>query len=325
MTDILKKAREVIDLEIAGIDNIKNQLDEEFEKLVHTAQRVLDNGGKIVVSGIGKSGHIGYKIAATLASTGSTAIFMHPVEAMHGDLGVLQKCDMLITMSYSGETEELLTILPPAKRLGIPIAAITGDADSKLAKWSDIVIAMPVDKEACPFNLAPTTSTTVLLVIGDALAMVLLETRGFTKEDYGRLHPGGAIGRSVTMKVTDIMRDNKSHRLVKITPETLVKDTILAMTKGKSGCAIVVDEGNKLLGIFTDGDFRRHANDMSILEKPVSQFMTENPVAIQSNKMAVEILKLIEEKRIDDIIVVDSENRVQGIIDCQDLPGFKLM
>ena len=325
MTDILKKAREVIDLEIAGIDNIKNQLDEEFEKLVHTAQRVLDNGGKIVVSGIGKSGHIGYKIAATLASTGSTAIFMHPVEAMHGDLGVLQKCDMLITMSYSGETEELLTILPPAKRLGIPIAAITGDADSKLAKWSDIVIAMPVDKEACPFNLAPTTSTTVLLVIGDALAMVLLETRGFTKEDYGRLHPGGAIGRSVTMKVTDIMRDNKSHRLVKITPETLVKDTILAMTKGKSGCAIVVDEGNKLLGIFTDGDFRRHANDMSILEKPVSQFMTENPVAIQSNKMAVEILKLIEEKRIDDIIVIDSENRVQGIIDCQDLPGFKLM
>jgi arabinose-5-phosphate isomerase len=325
MIDILKKAREIIDLEITGLSNIKNMLDNNFEELVNRTKEILDKGGKIVVSGIGKSGHIGYKIAATLASTGSPATFLHPVEAMHGDLGILQKNDILITLSYSGETEELLTILPSAKRLGVPVVAITGSANSKLADWADIVIAIPVGKEACPFNLAPTTSTTAQLVVGDALAMVLLEVRGFTKEDFGRLHPGGAIGRSVTLKVTDIMRGLNSNRLVKTLPNVLVKETILAMTKTKSGCAIVVDEENKLLGIFTDGDFRRHANDLSILEKPVEQFMTKNPISVNCNQMAVEVLKLIEEKRIDDIIIVDNDNKVQGIVDSQDLPGLKLM
>ena len=325
MIDILKKAREIIDLEIAGLNNVKNILDNNFEKLVNTTRGILNKGGKIVVSGIGKSGHIGYKMAATLASTGSPATFLHPVEAMHGDLGILQKNDILITLSYSGETEELLTILPSAKRLGVPIVAITGSSNSKLANWADIVIAIPVGKEACPFNLAPTTSTTAQLVVGDALAMVLLEVRGFTKEDYGRLHPGGAIGRSVTLKVTDIMRDLNSNRIVKTLPNVLVKETILAMTKTKSGCAIVVDEENELLGIFTDGDFRRHANDLSILEKPVGQFMTKNPISVNSSQMAVEVLKLIEEKRIDDIIIVDDDNKVQGIVDSQDLPGLKLM
>ena len=325
MTDILKKAREVIELEIAGLNSIKDMLDNSFENMVKTTEDVLNRGGKIVVSGIGKSGHIGYKIAATLASTGSPATFMHPVEAMHGDLGILQKNDILITISYSGETDELITILPSARRLGVPIVAITGYSESKLADWADIVISMPVGKEACPFNLAPTTSTTAQLVIGDAFAMVLLESRGFTKEDYGRLHPGGAIGRSVTLKVTDIMRGLNSNRLVKTLPDVLVKETILAMTKTKSGCAIVVDEDDKLLGIFTDGDFRRHANDLSILNKPVGQFMTPNPISVNCSRMAVEVLKLIEEKRIDDIIIVDDDNKVQGIVDSQDLPGLKLM
>ena len=280
MSHILEKAKNVIDLELEGIRRIREQLGGEFELLVNACRTTLDKGGKIVISGIGKSGHIGYKIAATLASTGSPAIFLHPVEAMHGDLGILQTNDILLALSYSGETDELLPILPSAKRLDVPIAAITGNPDSKLARWSNIVIPMPIGKEACPFNLAPTTSTTALLIIGDALAMVLLDIRGFTMKDFGRLHPGGAIGRSVTLKVTDIMRSDSDHRLVKVTSSTTVKETILAMTKGRTGCAIVVNKQGKLLGIFTDGDFRRNAGDLSILNSPVQKFMTENPVSV---------------------------------------------
>jgi len=187
---------------------VRDNLDGDFSTLVKTCVETLDKGGKLVLTGIGKSGHIGAKIAATLASTGSTAVFMHPVEAMHGDLGILDSKDLLITLSYSGETEELLTTLPAAKRLDVKIAAITGMKDSSLAKYSDIVVEMPVPREACPFNLAPTTTTTALLALGDALAMTLLKVRGFSKDDYGRLHPGGAIGKAVTMKVSDIMRTN---------------------------------------------------------------------------------------------------------------------
>ncbi len=325
MSHILKKAKNVIDLELEGIRRIREQLGDEFEQLVETCKSTLDRGGKIVISGIGKSGHIGSKIASTLASTGSPAIFLHPVEAMHGDLGVLQKNDILLALSYSGETDELLPILPSAKRLDIPIAAITGNSDSKLAKWSNIVIPMPIGKEACPFNLAPTTSTTALLIIGDALAMVLLDIRGFTMKDFGRLHPGGAIGRSVTLKVTDIMRSDSDNRLVKVTSDTTVKETILAMTKGRTGCAIVIDDHEKLLGIFTDGDFRRNASDLSILNGQVKKFMTKNPVSVFSDQMAVNVLKLIESKHVDDIVVIDRDNKVIGIVDSQDLPGLKLM
>ena len=325
MSHILDKARNVIDLELEGIRRIREQLGDEFEQLVNCCKTALDNGGKIVISGIGKSGHIGYKIASTLASTGSPSIFLHPVEAMHGDLGILQKNDILLALSYSGETDELLPILPSAKRLDIPVAAITGNPNSKLARWSDIVISMPIDKEACPFNLAPTTSTTALLIIGDALAMVLLDLRGFTMKDFGRLHPGGAIGRAVTLKVTDIMRSDSDHRLVKVTSETTVKDTILGMTKGRTGCAIVIDDDHKLLGIFTDGDFRRNAEDMSILSCPVKKFMTENPISVYSDQMAVNVLKLIESKHVDDIVVIDRQNNVVGIVDSQDLPGLKLL
>jgi arabinose-5-phosphate isomerase len=227
---------------------------------VETTIRILDKGGKIVLSGVGKSGHIGKKIAATLASTGSPSVFMHPVEALHGDLGILQKNDILIALSYSGETDELLSIMPSAKRLGIPVVAITGFEDSQLAECSDIFIRMTVSKEACPFNLAPTTTAVSLLAVGDALAIVLLEERGFTKEDYGRLHPGGAIGRAVTMRVSDIMR--KGNGIAKVIPGLSVKECLYSMTKARSGSAVVTDENDLLLGIFTDGDFRRHAEEM---------------------------------------------------------------
>ncbi len=324
MNQIIDTAKEVFDIEIEGLKHVQDNLNVEFSTLVNSCVETLDNGGKLVLAGIGKSGHIGAKIAATLSSTGSTAVFMHPVEAMHGDLGLLDSNDLLITLSYSGETEELLTTLPAAKRLDVKIAAITGVKESSLAKYSDIVVDMPVPREACPFNLAPTTTTTALLALGDALAMVLLKIRGFSRDDYGKLHPGGAIGKAVTMKVADIMRTD--DRLVKVSPDTHVKDTLVAMTKARSGSAAVVDQDGILLGIFTDGDFRRHIeDDLNILNNPVETVMTKNPTSVNSEDLAVEVLKIIEKRHIDDIPVLGESSKVVGLVDIQDLPGLKLM
>ncbi len=321
---LLELARDVFDIEIEGLANVRDNLDGGFVELVSACIEVLDGGGKLVLSGVGKSGHIGKKIAATLSSTGSTAVFMHPVEAMHGDLGLLSANDLLITLSYSGETEELLQALPSAKRLNAKIAAITATQESSLSRWSDIVVEMPVPREACPFNLAPTSTTTALLALGDALAMTLLRLRGFSKDDYGRLHPGGAIGKAVTMKVSDIMRSGE--RLAVLGPDASVKDTLLAMTKARSGSAVVVNADGAPLGIFTDGDFRRHAeSDLQVLDKPVSEVMTRNPATLSADDMAVEALKIVESKHIDDIIVVDVEGKLVGLVDIQDLPGLKLM
>ncbi len=322
--DVVRKAQEVIQTEIEGLELLKSQIDGDFEKLVDTCIRVLDNGGKIVISGVGKSGHIGRKIAATLASTGSPAVYLHPVEALHGDLGVLQKNDILLALSYSGETDELLSILPSAKRLEVPTAAFTGVTGSALAQCCDITINTAVAKEACPFNLAPTTSSTALLAIGDALAMVLLEKRGFTKEDFGRLHPGGSIGRAVTLKISDVMRP--LNEIATASPEDDVKEVLLKMTKFRCGSAIICDSEGKLAGIFTDGDFRRHVeDDMTVLRKHVKEVMTKNPSFLYKEMMAVEILKLLEKKKIDDVIVLDKTGKVAGLVDIQDLPGLKLM
>jgi arabinose-5-phosphate isomerase len=324
MTKIIDRAKEVLDLEIAGIETLRDNLNGEFEAVVKACLNTINAGGKIIITGIGKSGYIGQKIAATMSSIGSPALFMHPVEALHGDLGIMQNNDIMMALSYSGETEELLRIMTPAKRLGIKIIAVTGNAQSSLAKHSDLMLEMTVSTEACPFNLAPTTTTTALLALGDALAMVLLDTRGFTKEDYGRLHPGGAIGRSVTMTVEDIMRH--ADRMAMVTADTTVKETLLKMTQARCGSAIIVDDHGALLGIFTDGDFRRHAeDDMSILGRQITEVMTANPIAIAAESLAIEVIKLIEDKRINDIVVVDTQQKVVGLIDVQDLPGFKLM
>ena len=324
MESTINYAKEILDIEIEGLKYLKDNLDSNFDTLIAECVKTLDNGGKLVLSGIGKSGYIGAKIAATLSSIGSTAVFLHPVEAMHGDLGMLTDKDLLITLSYSGETEELLVTLPAAKRLNVKIAAITASKESSLGKWSDIIVEMPVPKEACPFNLAPTTTTTALLALGDALAMVLLKVRGFSKNDYGRLHPGGAIGKAVTMKVSDVMRSG--DKLVKVKQGTSVKDTLLEMTKRRSGSATIIDDNEKLLGIFTDGDFRRHIEDnLNILEKNIEKVMTPNPSTVKSDDLAVEVLKVIEKKHIDDIPVIDNNEKVVGIIDIQDLPGLKLM
>lgn len=324
MSAIIEKGREVLDIEIEALLHLRDNIDGQFTKLVDECAATLDAGGKLVLAGIGKSGHIGQKMAATLASTGSTAVFLHPVEAMHGDLGVLSAKDLLITLSYSGETEELLRVLPAAKRLDVRIAAITASSDSSLAKWSDIVLEMPVPREACPFNLAPTATTTALLALGDALAMTLLDIRGFSKNDYGRLHPGGAIGKAVTTKVSDIMRGE--GKIAKVAPSATVQETLLAMTGARCGSAAVVDDEVRLLGIFTDGDLRRNMNkDAEILDKPVCDFMTSEPTTVNKDDLAVEVLKIIEEKHIDDIIVVDTNGKVAGLVDVQDLPGLKLM
>lgn len=322
--DCIGRAREVLDLEIQGLASVRDCLGSEFVALVEACLDAFSRRGKLVVTGVGKSGHVGKKIAATLASTGSPAVFMHPVEAMHGDLGMLAESDLLIALSYSGETEELLTVLPSAKRLRVPIVSLTGNGDSRLAQWSDITVPMPVPREACPFNLAPTTSTTALLALGDALAIVLLERKGFEKADYAKLHPAGAIGRSITLRVGDIMRSGE--RAPKVSPQTRVKDALGEMTRARSGSVMVVDPDDKLLGIFTDGDFRRHiTRDIHLLDSEVGEAMTSKPVFVRPEMMAVELLSLLEERRIDDIPVVDEDGRAIGIVDIQDLPKFKVM
>lgn len=215
MSKLLELARNVFEIEIEGIKAVEQSLGTEFETMVQMCITTLEAGGKLVITGVGKSGYIGKKMAATLSSLGSPSVFMHPVEALHGDLGIMQRNDLLIALSYSGETDELLNVLVPAKRLGVELISITGYPNSRLGQMSNLTVPMTVPREACPFNLAPTTTTTALLTLGDALALVLLEERGFTKSDYGRLHPGGAIGRAVTMRAGDIMRSGDRFAVVK--------------------------------------------------------------------------------------------------------------
>lgn len=324
MFDILARAREIFDIEIEGVAKVRDELGGDFVALVERCDAAISKGGKLVVTGIGKSGYIGQKMAATLSSVGSPSIFLHPVEALHGDLGVLQESDLLIALSYSGETDELLVMINPAKRLGIDVAAITASRTSRLGKLADLVVEMPVPREACPFKLAPTTTTTALLTLGDALALVLLEKRGFTKEDYGRRHPGGAIGRAVTMRAGDIMRT--AERFATATADTPVREALYRMGHARCGSAIIVDKDSKVIGIFTDGDFRRRAaQDDDVLKRVMSEVMIPSPITINENALAVQILHTIEKHHISDIIVVDDAGHVRGLVDAQDLPGLKLM
>ena len=322
--ETIAKAREVLRIEIEGIEALIPQIGDSFVQLVDACVKSLDQGGKIVVTGVGKSGHIGRKISATLASTGSPSVFMHPVEAMHGDLGMLQEGDIMLALSYSGETHELTNMILPAKRLGVPVACFTGFGNSLLARLSDIAVVGQVGREACPFNLAPTTTSTAHLVLGDALAMVLLERRRFTKEQFGLRHPSGAIGRAISMRVSDVMRTGEHVAMV--SPETTVKDALLRMTACRCGSVIVAGPDRTLLGIFTDGDFRRKVDqDLTILTRPVEQVMTKTPTCIRADALAVEVLKIVEKRKIDDIIVLDQDGRVAGLVDIADLPGLKIM
>lgn len=322
---VIEKAREVLSIEMEGIASVREQLGDDFVRLAEKCMEVLDRNGKIVVCGVGKSGHIGRKISASLASTGSPSIFMHPVEAMHGDLGMLQENDLLLALSYSGETAELNSIILPGKRLGVTVACFTGVAHSSLAELSDIAVVASVPREACPFQLAPTTTSTAHLALGDALAMVLMQLRHFTKEDYGKRHPSGAIGRAVTMRVRDLIRPE--DRMAVVGEDDTVKDSLLRMTAARTGSAVVLDPDRRVLGIFTDGDFRRSASrdDLSVLSRTMREVMTRNPVSIPADALAVEILKLVEKRPVDDIVVTEADGRFAGMVDIQDLPRFKVM
>jgi len=320
----LDRAREVLDIEIEALQKVRGSLDASFEEAVSVILDCLRQNGKIVLTGIGKSLHIADKISATLASTGSTSVVLHPVQAVHGDLGIVTARDVLIAISYSGESDELLTLLPIVKRLNVKIVSITASRDNSLAKLSDVVIVAAVEREACPFNMAPTASTTTALAVGDALAMVLLEAQGFRKEDYARLHPGGAIGRALLLRVADILRP--PDRVAKISAEAPVRDALVEMTRARAGSCAVVDDLDRVVGIFTDGDLRRHLSRRHvILDEPVKTVMTANPVTVRPEQLAVDVLAVFEKNNIDDLIVVDAQKKFIGLIDIQDLPKLKIL
>ncbi len=320
----LAKAREVFDIELASLKAVRGNLDGTFDAAVELIVGCLRNRGKLVVVGIGKSGNVGQKIAATLTSTGSTSVVLNPVDALHGDLGVINDGDVILALSYSGESEELLNLLPALKKFSVKMIAITGNPKSSLGRYSDVVLNVKITKEACPFNLAPTSSTTATLVMGDALAMAVLQARGFKKEDYAKHHPNGAIGRALLLQIRDIMRSNDRNATAL---ETIsVKEALLVMTRAKSGSVSVVNRQGKLSGVFTDGDLRRHmASDDAILSKPLSAVMTRNPICVRDDSLAAEALKIFNERNIDDLIVVNAKKEPVGLIDSQDLPKLKLM
>ena len=320
----IAQARKVFDIELAALKAVRAQLDSSFDAAVETIVASLKQRGKIVIVGIGKSGNVGAKIAATLTSTGSTAIVLNSVDALHGDLGIIADGDVVLALSYSGESEELLNLLPALKRFSVKIISLTGNLKSSLAKHSDISLNVKVPKEACPFNLAPTSSTTAMLVMGDALAMSVLQARGFKQKDFAKFHPSGAIGRAMLLRVGDIMRTGNRNA---IADENIsVKEALLVMTHAKSGSLSVVNARGKLAGVFTDGDFRRHmAGGDNLLSQPLKKVMTPKPICIYENALAVEALKIFNERNIDDLIVVNAKQEPVGLVDSQDLPKLKIV
>lgn len=322
--DYLSRARKVVEIELEEAQAAAARLDGNFEKAVQLIKATVENRGKVVVLGVGKSGHVGEKIAATLTSTGSPAVVLNSLNALHGDLGVVNDGDVVLAFSYSGETDELINILPALARFDVKIIAMTGGTTSTLAKSADCVLDVSVSQEACPLNLAPTSSTTAMLVIGDALAMVLLEARGFNKEDFARFHPGGQLGRALLLKVHQIMR--AEDQLARVFPETTVLEVIKKMTSMRAGAAVVVGQGDKLEGIFTHGDFARHfPHEPEIGSRAVQDFMTRNPITISGEKLAAEVLHILQKHRIDDLVVVDAEGRPIGVVDSQDLSRLKIL
>lgn len=309
-------ARAVIDTEAKAVTDLSDRIGPEFIKACHY---MYDCKGRIVVLGMGKSGHIGDKIAATLASTGSPAFFVHPGEASHGDMGMITKDDVVMALSNSGETSELLTILPLIKRLGVPLIALTGNPKSTLAKSADAHLDVSVEKEACPLGLAPTSSTTAALVMGDALAISLLEHRGFTADDFALSHPGGALGRRLLLHVEDIMHSGENIPLVSIT--ATLSEALLEMTKKGLGMTGIIDEEGKMVGIFTDGDLRRVLDhgEVNVHETNITDVMTRNCKTTQAHQLAAETLRMMEKFKINSLLVVDNDNKPVGAMNMHDL------
>ncbi len=308
-------AKRVLKIERDAITSLIGRIDDNFVKAVNAMYRTP---GRVIVTGLGKPGFIAQKISATLSSTGTPSLYLHPTEALHGDLGRVTKDDLILALSNSGETEEIIKILPIVKKIGARLVAMTGNVRSALAKNSDHVLDVSVKMEACPLGLAPTTSTTAMLAMGDALAIALLEKKGFKEKDFAFYHPGGILGKRLLLTVGDIMRKGRDNPIVK--EDIRVRDVLIAVTRARAGSASVVDRRGKLIGIFTDGDLRRHLEeDPGLIHRKVKDVMTKAPSAIKKDRLAAEAFDMLRSKRIDEIPVVDDNGRPVGLIDVQDL------
>lgn len=315
MTDFQNSARRVIAIEAKAINRLDLRIDARFSL---ACEIILACQGRVVVMGMGKSGHIGSKIAATLASTGTAAFFVHPGEASHGDLGMITRHDVVIALSNSGATEELLALLPVIKRKGIQLISLTGNPDSPLARFAEVNLNVAVDEEACPLGLAPTASTTAALVMGDALAVALLEAKGFTSDDFALSHPGGALGRKLLLLVENIMRTGQAIPIVPA--HSTISGALMEMTAKGLGMTAVVDEKQRLLGVYTDGDLRRSIDhDIDLKNTPVTAVMTANCKTIRPHLLAAEAVKIMDESNIHALIVIDEEKRPIGAINVHDL------
>lgn len=314
-------AHETFDIEAAAVLGLKNRVGPSFAEAVDL---ILAIQGRVVVMGMGKSGHIGRKIAATLASTGTPAMFVHPAEASHGDLGMITAVDLVLMISYRGESDEIAAILPALKRLGAPIVAMTGGQDSTLAQHADLWLDSAVDKEACPLNLAPTASTTAQLALGDALAVALLDARGFRAEDFARSHPGGALGRKLLTHVSDVMRSGDA--VPSVAPDANFSALMREMSAKGLGATAVVDADNRVLGIFTDGDLRRLVEQGADLRGTTAQeVMHRAPSTIDQQALAVDAAELMERNRITSVLVVDADGRLCGALNSNDLMRAKVI
>lgn len=315
----IEQAKKVLRIEADAVARLIDHLDDNFDRAVDL---IMNCTGRVVVTGMGKSGHIGNKIAATLASTGTPALFLHPAEGIHGDLGMVTKGDLVIALSNSGETEELSRMLPSLKRIGIKIIALTGNLDSTLAGNSDVVIYVGVKEEACPLGLAPTASTTATLAMGDALAVVLLNRRGFREEDFACFHPGGSLGKRLLLRVRDIMHTGDA--VPKVNVDTLIKDAIYEISSKKMGVTAVLDPAGKLLGVISDGDLRRwmektEKTGENLLAKKAGDIMTHDPKVIAKDALAAEAMAIMENSSITCLMILDAERRPEGVVHLHDL------
>jgi arabinose-5-phosphate isomerase len=315
MSDFIQSGRRTIEMETEAVSQLSSRIGDSF---VSACETILKCSGRVIVTGMGKSGHIGNKIAATLASTGTPAFFVHPGEASHGDLGMITKNDVVLAISNSGSTIEIITLLPIIIRLGIPLISMTGNSSSQIATAADSHIDISVSMEACPLNLAPTTSTTATLVMGDAIAIALLEARGFSAEDFAFSHPGGALGRKLLIKVEDIM--HKSEQVPSITIDQSLQEALVEMTAKGLGMTTVISHDKKLVGIFTDGDLRRLVDlEVNINEAKISEVMSSKPKTISPGVLAAEALGKMESSSITALIVEDSNQNICGVIHLHDI------
>ncbi len=317
----LELAREVISIEAAAMQAVAQRIDEDF---LRALEIILSCDGRVIVSGMGKSGHIARKIAATMASTGTPAYFVHPAEASHGDLGMITADDVFIALSYSGESEELLTIVPVIKRHGAKLISLTGNPNSSLARESDVHLNGAVDKEACPLGLAPTASTAAALALGDALAMALLDAKGFGEDDFARSHPGGSLGRRLLTHVRDIMRSG--DRVPAVGQHAMLSDAVLEISRKGLGMTAVVDDAQRVLGIYTDGDLRRTLEKrLDFASTPVSAVMSRKPHSIGPDALAAEAVQAMEQYNISQMLVVDGEGKLVGALNMHDLLHAKVI